>query len=50
MLKVSLSDKSTEVRREAIGCVGRLLKGLGPKYMKMYEAQLVGYLLSALSD
>jgi hypothetical protein len=31
-------------------CVSRLLKGFGPKYMKMYEPALVGYLLSALSD
>ena len=30
--------------------MGRLLKGLGPKYMKIYEPSLVGYLLAALSD
>lgn len=31
-------------------CVARLLKGFGPKYMKIHEPALVGYLLSALSD
>jgi hypothetical protein len=49
-LKKTLSDKKKEVRNAAYECVAHLLLFFGPKYMKEYEAQLIGFLLVGLED
>jgi hypothetical protein len=49
-LKKTLGDKKKEVRDAAYECVAHLLLFFGPKYLKEFEAQLVGFLLVGLED
>ena len=49
-LKATLSDKKMEVRISGLECVSNLLHFFGPKYMREYEATLIGLLLMGLND
>lgn len=49
-IKGILSDPKIEVRKAAYECIASITKCIAPKYLKQYEAILVSFLLSGLSD